>query len=246
MWNALLAYLGEQEEEHWQPPDLPDEPAWMRAPAQVREMLRGLRTERLWREEGLLPRPCLVHRLDKDTSGVVALARTERSRGHLVQQFYNHTIVKRYLAVVQRGAPNWARPRTQLAVQQRLATGDTVSVDAEALLIAPNDTEFIVDGPLKRDPDDRRRCIVGPDGQEARTLLKVLARENSFVLFDVQPVTGRTHQIRAHLAAAGCAIVGDLVYALHRQQGAHSLQTQFFPPSSLTFQPYPPNTLPVF
>jgi 23S rRNA-/tRNA-specific pseudouridylate synthase len=243
MWNALLAYLEEQDEEDWQPPDLPDEPEWARAPAQVREMLRRLRMERYWREEGLLLRPCLVHRLDKDTSGIVALARTERSRGHLVRQFHDHTIIKRYLAVVQRGAPEWTHPRTHFAVQQCLASGETMQVDGEALWTSPNGTKFVLDGPLERDPDDRRRCIVGPGGQEARTLVKVLARENDVVLLDVRPVTGRTHQIRAHLAAAGCAIVGDPVYAPARDQGEHALRRQFLHAYSLTLQRYPENTV---
>lgn len=245
MWNELLAYLAAQEREDWQPPDLPDEPEWARAPVDIREMLRRLRTERQWREEGLLPRPCLVHRLDKDTSGIVALARTERSRGHLVRQFTDHTIVKRYLAVVQRGAPEWARPRTRFVVQQCLAN-ETIQVDAASLWTSPNGAEFVVDGPLRRDPDDRRRCIVGPDGQEAQTRLKVLARENGFVLLDVRPVTGRTHQIRAHLAAAGCAIVGDPVYAPARDEGEHPLRRQFLHAHSLTLQRYPENTISSF
>src|SRR5689334_10716018 len=100
MWDAVLLYLAEQGQDNWQPPLLSDEPGWERAPKHIREMLREQRLKRLWQEEGLLPRPCLLHRLDKDTSGVVALARTERSRRHIVHQFYDHTIVKRYLAVV--------------------------------------------------------------------------------------------------------------------------------------------------
>ena len=81
-------------------------------------MLRKQRLERLWKEDGLLPKPCLLHRLDKDTSGIVALARTEHSRRHLVRQFHEHSIVKRYLAVVQRGTPDWAKPRAAFKITE--------------------------------------------------------------------------------------------------------------------------------
>ncbi len=109
MWDAILAYFEQQGGDDWQPPDLPDEQQWAAAPEHIQEMLRKRRLERMWKEDGLLARPCLLHRLDKDTSGVVALARTERSRRFLVRQFEEHSIVKRYLAVVRRGAPEWAR-----------------------------------------------------------------------------------------------------------------------------------------
>src|SRR5947209_14982657 len=213
MWDAILEYLEKQGGDDWQPSEMPDKPEWVGAPEQVRVMLRKKRLERMWKEDGLLPRPCLLHRLDKDTSWVVALARTEHSRLHLVRQFHEHTIVKRYLAVVQKGAPDWSYPRTTFTVAKRENGRDEVLTG-----ISPSfrcDDEFILDGPLQRDPADRRRCIVGPDGQVATTILKVLAvsEGEQFVLLEVQPVTGRTHQIRAHLAALGYAIVGDQVYA---------------------------------
>src|SRR5438128_8707699 len=119
MWDAILAYLAQQGSDGWQPPDLPDEPGWALAPERIQSMLRERRLERMWKEEGLLPRPCLLHRLDKDTSGVVTLARTERSRRHLIRQFHEHTIVKRYVAVVQKGAPDWSYPRTTFTVTKR-------------------------------------------------------------------------------------------------------------------------------
>src|SRR5436309_14942871 len=119
MWDVLLVYVVQQGSDGWLPPELPDEPEWARAPLHIQEMLRTKRTERQWKEEGLLPRPCLLHRLDKDTSGVVALARTERSRRHLTRQFHDHSIVKRYLAVVQKEAPQWAVPRTTFSVSKR-------------------------------------------------------------------------------------------------------------------------------
>ena len=243
LWDALLIFMAQQEQENWHAPELPDEPEWAGAPSDVQVMLRQKRTERLVKEEGLLPRPCLLHRLDKDTSGVVALARTERARRHLVRQFHEHTIEKRYVAVVQYGAPQWAQPRTTFTIRRRLADGSSHSVDAIALLSSEADSAFVLDGPLQRDPDERRRCIVGANGQQATTVVKILARERHFALLEVHPITGRTHQIRAHLAAAGYAIVGDQTYAPPAVVGTAeaALPRQFLHASSLTMYRYPDN-----
>jgi 23S rRNA-/tRNA-specific pseudouridylate synthase len=240
LWDALLVYMAQQEQENWQAPELPDEPAWAGAPSDVQVMLRKKRTERLVKEEGLLPRPCLLHRLDKDTSGVVALARTERARRHLVRQFHAHTLEKHYLAVVYYGAPKWAQPRTTFLMSSRSADGSGHAIAAGGLL---SGSEFILDGSLQRDPDERRRCIVGADGQHATTMVRALAREGRFALLEVRPVTGRTHQIRAHLAAAGYAIVGDQTYAPAAEPGTAEamLVRQFLHASSLTLQSYPAN-----
>src|SRR5436309_15439196 len=248
MWNALLADLAQLGADDWQPAVLPDEPEWAGAPLHIQSMLRQRRTEHQWKEDGLLPRPCLLHRLDKDTSGIVALARTERSRRHLIRQFHEHTIVKRYVAVVQKGAPNWSYPRTTFTVTKRGNGKNEVLAG-----IPPSfrcDDAFILDGPLQRDPADRRRCIVGPDGQVATTILKVLAvaEGEKFVLLEVRPVTGRTHQIRAHLAALGYAIVGDQVYGPPTEQGTPQaeLKRQFLHAHSLELRRYPDNSLCTF
>ena len=245
LWDALLAYTQQLGQDDWKPPELPDESEWAGAPTDVQVMLRNKRIERLWKEEGLLPRPCLLHRLDKDTSGIVTLARTERSRRHLIKQFEEHTLVKRYLAVVAKGAPDWTRPRAPFTVMRRLADGQTLPADASFVLIGSEGTEFVLDGPLQRDPEDRRRCIVGPDGQSATTLVRVLAVEQGYALLDVRPVTGRTHQIRAHLAALGYAIVGDQTYALPTttEMSVPSLTRQFLHAYSLTLRRYPDNEL---
>jgi 23S rRNA-/tRNA-specific pseudouridylate synthase len=114
---------------------------------------------------------------------------------------------------------------------------------AEQLFHSIGDGEYVLSGPLQRDPDERRRCIVGPDGQEATTLVRVLAADERFALLDVRPVTGRTHQIRAHLAALGCAIVGDQVYAPPMMPGYAGavLRRQFLHAFSLTLHDYPAN-----
>lgn len=219
MWDGVLAALAEQGGEggqggqgsdEWQPVELPDKAGWERAPAPVREMLRERQRLKYLREEGLLTRPCLLHRLDKDTSGVVALARTERACRHLSRQFQQHSAVKRYLAVVGKGAPGWASPRLPMEVSGWAATERAGDVAAGGWWTV--DGEMTIDAALQRDPDDRRRCIVGPQGQHAVTIVKTLAANERYALLEVRPVTGRTHQIRAHLAAAGCAIVGDKTY----------------------------------
>jgi 23S rRNA pseudouridine1911/1915/1917 synthase len=242
MWDALLDYVEQQGTDDWQPPVLSDEPEWAGAPLHIQSMLRQRRTEKQWKEDGLLPRPCLLHRLDKDTSGIVALARTEHARRHLVRQFHDHSIVKRYLAVVQKGAPAWTQPRTTFTVSRPEETMNMQNFGAVAF--AQND-ELVLDGPLQRDPDDRRRSIVGLPGQAATTLLKVLAISAPFTLLEVRPVTGRTHQIRAHLAAMGYAIVGDKVYAPSLAQGTPQsmMSRQFLHAHSLELRQYPDNAL---
>ncbi len=243
VWDAILAHLEQQGGDDWQPPDLPDEPGWELAPEQVQTMLRQRRFERMWKEDGLLPRPCLLHRLDKDTSGVVALARTERSRRFLIRQFEEHSIIKRYLAVVCRGAPGWARPRAPFKV-----TRDGEQFDFSFAFSTLDDAEIILDGPLQRDPGDRRRRIVGHGGQQAATIVSVLAVEGEFALLEVRPVTGRTHQIRAHLAALGYAIVGDQTYAPSAEPGTPqaAMERQFLHAYSLELRRYPDNALCVF
>jgi len=250
LWDALLSYLAQQEVEVWTPPELADEPEWSQAPEHVRVLLRQVRYERLMREEGPLPRPCLLHRLDKDTSGIVALARTERARRFLSRQFHEHTIMKRYLAVVAAGSPDWARPRTSFTLTQTSASGQTLSwvlPDAAFDLsrVEPME-ELLLCGALQRDPDDRRRCIVGSDGQEAATVVRVLAHVGGYTLLEARPVTGRTHQIRAHLAALGYPIVGDQTYSLPDSKEAVFLERQFLHAYSLTLRRYPDNTLCTF
>lgn len=239
LWDALLAFWQQQPQDTWQPPVLQDDPTWYAAPPEVQTMLRQQRIERQWQEEGSLPRPCLLHRLDKDTSGIVALACTERSRRHFVRQFEDHTIQKYYLAVVKRGAPSWTRPRTLLSFTQTGVDAHAIPTDPEILFSANPSHEFMLAGPLGRDPEDRRRCIVLASGQHAATSLRVLGTEGEYALLLIQPITGRTHQIRAHLAALGCAIVGDPIYA--HPSAREALSRQFLHASNLIMRSYPAN-----
>ena len=248
MWDALLAYLELQGADDWSPPDLPDEPSWEYAPEHIRQMLRAQRLAKFWAEEGLLPRPTLLHRLDKDTSGVVALARTARACRHIIHQFNTHTIMKTYLAVAHRDAPTWAQPRVPFTATIRHADDNMEQLPWPLDLSCYKDISLFLDGPLQRDPENRRRCIVGPDGQTASTRITVLAQQDNFFLLEVHPITGRTHQIRAHLTAAGYALVGDPIYAPTPTPGSPQagLTRQFLHAFSLTLRDYPANRLRTF
>jgi len=125
-----------------------------------------------------LPRAGLVHRLDKDTSGCLVIARTPGSHRRLLAAMKKREINRRYLALV------W---------------GD---------LIAGGQ----VDAPIGRHPVDRRRQVVRPDGRPALTHYRVRQRLAGASLLDVKLETGRTHQIRVHMAHIRHPIVGDPVY----------------------------------
>ena len=122
----------------------------------------------------------IVHRLDRETSGVLALARSAEAHRHLNTQFAEHSIQKIYHALVL-GTPEW---KTQ-----------TVSL------------------PLSTNRGHRHRTVVDPRrGKPAITHLRVLARYALYTLIEAAPETGRTHQIRAHLAALELPIAVDALY----------------------------------
>lgn len=128
---------------------------------------------------GGVERPGLVHRLDKDTSGLLLIAKTERAHRVLGAALAARTIVRRYAAVC------WGH------------------LDRDLL---------VVDKPLARDPRDRQRMAVVPNGKTAKTTFVRLARFDAVDLLRAHLHTGRTHQIRIHLASIGHPVVGDDTY----------------------------------
>ncbi len=126
-------------------------------------------------------RPGIVHRLDKDTTGLMVIAKTELAYLHLARQFKSRAIKRGYVAIVH-GQP----PR---------ASGT-------------------IDLPLGRDPRDRKRIAVRQDGggRRAVTHYKTLRSLPPYSLLSLKLETGRTHQIRVHLAYLRCPVVGDPVY----------------------------------
>ena len=131
---------------------------------------------------GGVERPGIVHRLDRGTSGVLVAAKCDEAHRDLAEQFHEHTIDRVYRAVV-RGVP---------------------SAD-----------EGCVDCAIGRHPKDRKRMSVqGTAPREAQTVWRVTRRfpTSQRAALEVFPETGRTHQIRVHLASIGLPIVGDTVY----------------------------------
>ena len=149
-------------------------------------------------------RPGIVHRLDKDTSGLMVVAKTDRAHAALVGQWANRTVRKGYVA---------------------LASG----------LLEPD--EGTIDAPIGRDPVQRQRMAVTPKGRPAVTHFQVRERLAAATLLDVEIETGRTHQIRVHLAFIEHPIVGDPVYgrASPRRDEAWSPR-QFLHAARLGFQ----------
>lgn len=125
----------------------------------------------------------IVHRLDKDTSGLIVAAKTDRGRTSLVRQWADHSVEKTYLALVSG------------SVEEREGT---------------------IDAPIGRDPKNRQRMTVAPSGRSAVTHFRVVQRFPNATLLEVGIETGRTHQIRVHLAFAGYPVVGDVIYGRPR------------------------------
>ena len=128
-------------------------------------------------------RPGIVHRLDRDTSGLLVVAKTEAALENLSDQFRDRTVFKSYVALVH----------------GRLQT-DSGRIEQ----------------PLARDPANRTRMAVVRGGRSALSLYRVRQRFDRFTLLDVELKTGRTHQIRVHLAWLRHPVVGDETYGAGR------------------------------
>lgn len=124
-------------------------------------------------------RPGIVHRLDKDTSGLLLVAKSDAAQAALMRQFGERSVEKEYLALVRGEAP---APRGR------------------------------VEAPVGRDPRDRQRMAVVARGREAVTEYRMLGSGGGYSLLALRPLTGRTHQLRAHLAYLQLPVAGDLRY----------------------------------
>lgn len=153
-------------------------------------------------------RPGIVHRLDKDTSGLIIVAKNERALRVMQFQFKKRTVSKSYLALVEG------------------------QVQPPAALI---------NAPLGRDPRSRKKVGVipsgsslSPDARPAQTYYETLVSFDDYTLLECQPRTGRTHQIRVHLAYIGFPIVGDTIYG--RRKRKLGLKRHFLHAAKLTFK----------
>jgi len=131
--------------------------------------------------------PGLVHRLDRYTTGCLAMAKDAEAQANLQAQFKTRTVEKRYLALVRQ-----SRKLPELG-------------------------SLLVDEPIARHRLDRLRMTIAAHGRPSQTRVRVLARNRGVALVECELLTGRTHQIRVHLAHLGAPILGDAIYggAMH-------------------------------
>ena len=143
----------------------------------------------------------IVHRLDRDTSGLIVVAKTDKALQHLREQFKQRKVKKTYLALVHGRPPS---------------------------------ADGIVEAPVGRNPRQRKRMAVLAGGRAARTAFHLMEDLNEYSLLTVSPETGRTHQIRVHLAWVGMPVVGDRVYG--RRRNHLGLRRQFLHAWRLSFE----------
>lgn len=164
-------------------------------------------------------RPGIVHRIDKDTSGVLMVAKNDKAHQSLAAQLAEHSITRKYNAVVYNGFP---------------------------------EESGTVDRPIGRNPQDRKKmAVTQKHSRRAVTHYRVVERMEKFTLIEAQLETGRTHQIRVHMAYIGHPLLGDMVYGPKKQpialqgQALHARVLGFLHPTTgeyLEFEaPLPPH-----
>ena len=146
-------------------------------------------------------RPGIVHRLDKDTSGLLIIAKNDLAHKNISEQIKNRQVKKIYIALVK----------------------GNVAED-----------EATIDMPIGRSAKDRKKMAVRKDGKTAITHFKVLKRYNKYTLLEIKIDTGRTHQIRVHMAEIGHPVVGDMVYSSGKNE--FGIEGQMLHAKSLDFR----------
>ncbi len=144
---------------------------------------------------GGVTRPGIVHRIDKDTSGLIVAAKSDVAHEGLARQFAAHSIDRRYRAIVA-GRPNPA--------------------------------EGSVDAPIARSPSNRKKMAIVAGGKRAVTHYRMIRPLNRSALIECRLETGRTHQVRVHMASIGHALLGDPVYSKTAQSLRPLLETVNF------------------
>jgi 23S rRNA pseudouridine1911/1915/1917 synthase len=148
-------------------------------------------------------RPGIVHRLDKDTSGLIVVAKNRQAQANLSDQFKSRSVSKYY--------------RTLVKGRLTPETG-------------------IIEANIGRDPSHRQRMAVVTGGRCARTEYRVIKYVGDYTYLEIKPQTGRTHQIRVHLAAIGFPVVGDAIYGgsspYLARQFLHACKLEFNLPST--------------
>ncbi|MEZ5730864.1 MAG: RluA family pseudouridine synthase [Paracoccaceae bacterium] len=155
-------------------------------------------------------RPGIVHRIDKDTSGLLVVAKSDRAHHGLAAQFEKHTVNRRYLAVIH-GVPDASDPRLHGVRGTSFEPGGILKITTQ----------------LARHKHDRQRqAVLFQGGRHAVTRVRVLesfGTPPAVALVECWLETGRTHQIRVHLAHVGHGLVGDTVYGGRRKPAARAL-----------------------
>lgn len=146
-------------------------------------------------------RPGIVHRLDKDTSGLIIIAKNDVAHINLSKQIKDRRVKKIYIALVKGNV---------------------------------SENEATVNMPIGRSTKDRKKMAVKKDGKEAITHFKVLKRYGKYTLLELKIDTGRTHQIRVHMAEIGHPVVGDMIYSNGKNE--FGIEGQMLHAKSLDFQ----------